>query len=72
MPLPRVSSSKACYLRQMWFYNLGVHIITKEEEEEIACRVSSEISSYLLRTIEVELVLKKKNHLIIWTDSCAG
>lgn len=40
--------------------------------EDLACRGSSEISSCLLRTIEVELALKQKNHLIIWTDSCAG
>lgn len=80
MPLPRLSTSKAFYLRQMWFYNLGIHIITKEVDktvfctwtEDLACRGSSEISSCLLRTIEVELALKQKNHLIIWTDSCAG
>ncbi|XP_072386058.1 uncharacterized protein [Diabrotica undecimpunctata] len=80
MPLPRLSTSKAFYLRQMWFYNLGIHIITKEVDKTIfctwtedqACRGSSEIASCLLRTIEVELALKQKNHLIIWTDSCAG
>ncbi|KAK4879164.1 hypothetical protein RN001_007310 [Aquatica leii] len=80
MPLPRLSTSKAFYLRQMWFYNLGIHITTKEVDktvfctwtEDQACRGSSEITSCLLRTIEVELALKQKNHLIIWTDFCAG
>ncbi|GBM66086.1 hypothetical protein AVEN_169758-1 [Araneus ventricosus] len=31
MPLPKLSVSKAFYLRQMWFYNIGVHIVTESQ-----------------------------------------
>ena len=27
MPLPKLSTSVAFYLRQVWFYNLGIHLI---------------------------------------------
>lgn len=30
MPLPRLSTSKAFYLTQLWLYNLGIHVVTKE------------------------------------------
>lgn len=80
MPLPRLSTSKAFYLRQMWFYNLGIHVITKNVEKTIFCtwtenqasRGSSEIFSCFLRAIEVDPSFKGKNHLILWTDSCSG
>lgn len=80
MPLPRLSTSKAFYLRQMWFYNLGIHIIAKDVDKTVFCtwtedqasRGNSEIFSCLFRIIEVEVSLKEKDHLIIWTDSCSG
>lgn len=80
MPLPKVTTSKAFYLRQMWFYNFGIHTITKTIEkasfctwtEDIANRGSAETCSSLLRYIEVDESIKDKNHLIIWSDSCAG
>ncbi|KAF0742047.1 E3 SUMO-protein ligase KIAA1586-like, partial [Aphis craccivora] len=30
MPLPKLSTSKAFYLRQLWFYNFGVHTLSAE------------------------------------------
>ncbi|KAB0800826.1 hypothetical protein PPYR_06565 [Photinus pyralis] len=65
---------------QMWFYNLGIHIVAKNIDQTVFCtwtedqasRGSSEIFSCLLRVSEVEASLKEKDHLIIWTDSCAG
>lgn len=33
MPLSRLSTSKAFYLKQMWMYNLGIHIVAKHAEK---------------------------------------
>lgn len=80
MPLPRLSTSKAFYLRQMWLYNFGIHIITKEGDKSVMCswtedqagRGSSEVVSCLLTALEGEESLRDKDHLVIWSDSCAG
>lgn len=81
MPLPKLSTSKAFYLRQMWFYNFGIHCITYTGEksyfftwtEDVANRGSNEIASCLFRFCKL---LKEDfpeiNHLIVWSDSCAG
>lgn len=80
MPLPKLSTSKAFYLRQMWMYNFGTHIVTKEGDKAVMCswtedqagRGSSEILSCLLTILELEESVKNKDHLIFWSDSCAG
>lgn len=80
MPLPRLITNKAFYLRQMWFYNLGFHIISNNKEsgvfciwtEDVATRGSDEIWSSLLTLIELDDRFKGKDHLIIWSDMCAG
>lgn len=81
MPLPKLSTNKAFYLRQLWFYNLGFHIISNNEErgvfftwtENVANRGSHEICSSLMTLIDHEdEIMKKTDHLIIWSDSCAG
>lgn len=80
MPLPKLSVSKAFYLRQMWFYNLGVHVITHSKDyaqfftwtENVACRGSNEVASSLLTLIEFDDSLRSIDHLIIWSDSCSG
>lgn len=81
MPLPRLTTSKAFYLRQMWFYNFGVHTITSSGDksyfltwtEDIATKGSLEIGSCLHTFIQI-LNGENKNiqHLIIWSDSCSG
>lgn len=81
MPLPKLSTSKAFYLRQMWLYNFGVHCITSlgtksyffTWTEDVANRGSFEIANCLFRFCKL---LKEDNpqvnHLIIWSDSCSG
>lgn len=80
MPLPKLSVSKAFYLRQLWFYNFGVHIVSESGEishfftwtEDVANRGSNEVASSLLTLLEFDEFLQSKDHLIIWSDSCAG
>ncbi|KAL4120051.1 hypothetical protein QTP88_012796 [Uroleucon formosanum] len=57
MPLPKLSTSKALYLRQIWFYNFGIHTITSENghkpfifswTEEVAGKSSNEVGSGLI------------------------
>lgn len=70
----------AFYLRQLWFYNLGKHIIAKDCEkadfctwtEDIASRGSSEVASSLLTVFEMDATFSDIDHLIVWSDSCAG
>ncbi|CAH0558800.1 unnamed protein product [Brassicogethes aeneus] len=57
MPLPKLTPSKPFYLRQMWYYNFGVHTITTKGHqtfffnwtEDWTGRGSLEIGSCLLR-----------------------
>lgn len=81
MPLPRLITSKAFYLRQMWFYNLGIHAISTNGErgyfftwtEDVAGRGSREVTSALCTFLEFNKeCIKDKKHLIVWSDSCAG
>ncbi|CAH1106579.1 unnamed protein product [Psylliodes chrysocephalus] len=80
--LPKLTTSKAFYLRQMWMYNLGIHSISKQGAkanfftwtEDVAHRGISEICSSLLIMLEYNNLFQDNiiSHLILWTDSCAG
>lgn len=81
MPLPKVVASEAFYLRQLWFYNFGVHLVTNVGEngfmqtwmENEGGRGSNEICSGLLAFLEVaKESLSYSNSLVAWSDSCSG
>lgn len=68
-PLPQLSTSNAFYHGQMWFYNLGIHIIPKDIVKIICCtwsenkanKGSDGIIVGLLRAIEGNNVVKQKH-----------
>ena len=82
MPLPKLSESEAFYLRQLWFYNCGVHIVDATTgvagrgfmftwtEDEFG-RGCSEVASSLLALFENNAIAKA-SHLVAWSDSCGG
>lgn len=82
MPLPKLTTSKAFYLRQMWFYNFGIHTVTTTGHqayffnwtEDWASRGSVEIGSCLLRFVQLlkDMHGDRIKHLVIWSDSCSG
>lgn len=77
MCLPKLTTSKAFYLRQLSFYNFGIHSISSSGTvpfmmnwtENVAKRGSSEILSCLFEFVQSIGPMK---HLLAWSDSCAG
>lgn len=78
LPLPKLSTSKAFYLRQIWLYNMGVHMVSGDRSrgychiwaESEGGRGCAEIGSSLLAFLDVSGTTG--SHLIAWSDSCAG
>jgi len=80
LPLPRLAVSDAFYLRQLWLYNTGVHLISQHKEgaysqiwtELEGRRGVKEVCSSLYAFFTVSNIADCGMPLIAWSDSCAG
>ena len=78
MPLPKLSVGEAFYLRQIWMYNAGVHVVRQKREgsyfqiwtENEGKRGVYEVCSSLLAFFTIADI--SSNKLVVWSDSCAG
>ena len=78
MPLPKLSTSVAFYVRQLWVYNVGIHVTNMKENkayfhiwsENEAGRSCEEVASCILTLLQTSSVKGKK--LVAWSDSCSG
>jgi len=78
MPLPKLSVGEAFYLRQVWLYNTGVHVINRDREEVYfqiwteneGKRGVNEVCASLLTFLDVSNASCRK--LTAWSDSCGG
>lgn len=79
LPLPKVPTSIAFYLSQLWLYNVGIHVCFDRVNngymftwtEDQAGRGSEEIVSSLLSFLE-NMDFENVRKLVAWSDSCAG
>jgi len=79
MPLPKLSTNVAFYLRQAWLYNLGIHYINGSEQkplfflwtEDQGRRGCEEVCSCIL-TFMHAVNISSDDRVIFWSDSCAG
>lgn len=77
MPLPKLTVSRAFYLRQLAFYNCGIHSIAANGATQFmmtwtengAKRGSNEILSCLFEFVQN---IGPMETMLAWSDSCAG
>lgn len=83
MPLPKMPVGEAFYLRQIWLYNLGIHLASKDKNHAVMCTWTEDVAkkgsfevSCALHYLAMWLKSTSENntikHLIVWSDSCSG
>jgi len=80
LPLPKLSVGEAFYLRQLWLYNVGIHVVTDVSErpyfqiwtEDQGGRGLNEVCSALFTFFNMSGIGDQTPHLVAWSDSCSG
>lgn len=76
LAFPRLTTSVAYYKRNMYVYNLGIHIMHSRYgvmymwDETQASRGSQEIASCLVK--HIKLYASEFKHIILYSDCCGG
>ena len=78
LPLPKLSTSVCFYMRQLWLYNLGIHLIAGNRKEVHFQHWTEGESGRGVTEIGSGILLFLKNAQITegtvyaWSDSCSG
>lgn len=76
LPFPKLTTSVACYKRNLYLYNLGIHSFNSNTgymyvwNESQGGRGSQDIATYLVK--HLKLYAGNHKHVIAYSDSCTG
>ena len=78
LPCPRISTGMAYYMRKMWVYNFCIFDLQKSQgtmfvwDEVTGGRGSDEVSSCIIKWVNMHLANEEIDVLRIFCDNCAG
>jgi len=77
LPLPKLSTSIAFHLRQIWLSNVGIHLVQKMWIEHFSASGPRMRPAVVVKMLGVLcwcswILLTWKKVLVAWSDSCAG